>query len=96
MRYTIAQPCQVLGSRNKSGLFRFRPGSFAGQSSKEKEEGEGAKEDAAGGAVTLTFEGVSCVIEPSKKQLKNGEELRTLLQSASGNAAPGRLLAVRV
>ena len=69
-------------------------GSFSGQSKKENEEG--AQEGEANGPVTLEFENVTCVIDPTKKQIKKGEEQRTLLQSASGTAAPGRLLAVRI
>ena len=68
-------------------------GSFSGQSKKENEEG--AQEGEANGPVTLEFENVTCVIDPTKKQIKKGEEQRILLQSASGKATPGRLLAVR-
>lgn len=68
-------------------------GIIAGRSKKGSEER--AQEGEANDPVTLEFENVTCVIDPTKKQVEKGEEQRILLAPVFGNAAPGRLLAVR-
>lgn len=66
---------------------------FVGQRGKDDQAAEAEGSNAS--PVEILFDNVSCDIQPSAKEIRKGEKCRTLLDSVSGVATPGRLLAVR-